>query len=247
MLGTNVLDKRDILLGTGTLMMGGINVGQLKGDVTFTPTAEYKDFLAGIPQQIIKSEKISEGATLKASMAELNPQNMAFAIGAKNITYTTETVVDEDITFGATPVTVKKNRNIEAVVVKVGETSAVLGTDYKIVNPATGLIDRIEASTVITANSTAKISYTYRKSAKISAGGSEDIPEMPAQYVYDSPDGDQTITLDIYLGQIKNGQAIAFKEDDYTITDFEITATSDSSRPPGDQLYDFNYEYNFDE
>ena len=90
-LGTNVIDSRDILLGTGQIKFGGIAVGQLKGDVVFTPSKEYKEFKAGVPQQTVKVLPFSEGATLKASMAELNGKNIARALGnaASSVTDTT--------------------------------------------------------------------------------------------------------------------------------------------------------------
>lgn len=247
-LGANVLNKDDILMGTGILFINDINVGQLKGDVVFTPTAEFKDFEAGIPKQTVKSQKTKEGATLKAGVAELNPENMALALGTDSVTYTEGEVLSaspESVVFGSGTVTLKKNRHVNNVVVKVGAATAVLGTDYEIVNAAAGKLKRIETSTLITSGVSANVTYKYRKSAKITSGGGSTLPEFPCRYVYASPDGDQEITLNIYLGQLKGGQAITFKEDDYTVNDFELTATSDTSRPAGDQLYSWEYEYLF--
>ena len=85
MLGANVLDKRDILMGNGKLYIGGVDVGQLKGDVSFTPTAEYKEFEAGVPKQVVKSTKTKAGGTLKAGIAELNPENVAKIVGSNHI------------------------------------------------------------------------------------------------------------------------------------------------------------------
>lgn len=249
-MGTNVLNKDDIIMGTGILKVNGINVGQLKGDVIFTPSVEFKEFEAGIPKQIVKKKKIKEGATLKASLAEMNPENMGLALGTSNVTYTTGEVTvaaPEAIVFGSTAVQVKKNRHITDVIVKVEAVAAVLGTDYEIVNAASGKIKRIATSTVIELGNSATISYKYRKSAKITYGGGASIPEVPCQYVYTSPDGDQEITLDIYLGQINGGQPITFKEDDYTINDFELTCMADPDRPAGDQLCSWDYQYIFED
>lgn len=243
MLGANVLDKRDILMGNGKLYIGGVDVGQLKGDVSFTPTAEYKEFEAGVPKQVVKSTKTKEGGTLKAGIAELNPENVAKIVGSNNIVYTTGEVAAEPVVLGAAPVQLKKGRHITELVVKKGTTPAVLDTDYVIIDVKTGRIARKEGSTVINAGDTVTVSYKYRKSAKITAGGGAGLAEMPCQYVYDSPDGDQRITLNIYLGQMKGGQPITFKEDDYVVNDFELIATADTSRPAGDQLYSFTYDY----
>lgn len=243
MLGTNTINKDDILIGTGVLYINNINVGQLSGDVTFTPTAEFKDFEAGIPKQTIKSTKVKEGATLKAGVAELNPENMALAVGSASVAYVTGTVTAEPVVFGSSAISVAKNRHITDLVVTVGATPAVLGTDYEIVSAVAGKIKRIATSTVITLGGSATIAYKFRKSATITSGGGATLPEYPCKYIYASPDGDQEITLNIYLGQLKGGQAITFKEGDYIVNDFEITATSDTGRPAGDQLYSWEYEY----
>lgn len=67
MLGTNVQDSRDIILGAGVLYFNGINVGQLKGDVSFTPEAEYKEFSAGVPQANEATPYKDVSASMEAS------------------------------------------------------------------------------------------------------------------------------------------------------------------------------------
>lgn len=243
-LGTNVLDKRDILMGTGKLYINNVDVGQLKGDVVLTPTSEFKEFLAGVPQQTIKMVKFKEGATLKATFAELNYANAARALGTTNITTTSTAVTAEShVMSGTTAITLTKNRYVTDVVVKVGEVTAVKDTDYEIVDAATGRIARKTGSTVITDGATATIDYKYVSKAEVKFGGSAGILEAPCKFVYDSPDGDQRITVEFYLAQLKGGSPVTWKEEDYTLNDFEMVATSDSSRTAGDQLGNITYEF----
>ena len=246
MLGTNVINDNDIILGAGILYFNGINVGQLKGDVTFTPEAEYKEFKAGVPQQTVKILKFSEGATLKASYAEMNSANFARALNIADsaIIYTTGTVSAESVILSATDtVQLKKGRNITSLTLTVGSTPAVLDTDYEIVSAASGKIRRKAASTVITDGATVTAGYTYRKTAKISFGGGAQPADVPAKFVYTAPDGSEEITINFYKAKWKAGNAITFKEEDFSTSDVEITAVSDSSRTAGDQLGYVEFEY----
>lgn len=246
MLGTNVLNEKDVILGAGVLSFNGINVGQLKGDVVFTPEAEYKEFKAGVPQQTVKILKFSEGATLKASFAEMNSANFARALNIADsaITYTTGTVTGESLVMSGTEtVQLKKGRNVTALTITDGATPAVLNTDYEIVSADSGKIRRKAASTVITDGAAVTAAYTYRKTAKISFGGGAQPSDVPAKFVYASPDGDEEITIHFYKAKWKAGNAITFKEEEFSTSDVEIVAVSDSSREAGDQLGYVEFEY----
>lgn len=246
MLGTNVQDSRDIILGAGVLYFNGINVGQLKGDVSFTPEAEYKEFTAGVPQQTVKILKFKEGASLKASYAEMNAQNFARALNIEEsaITYATENVTAEaHVMTGTNTIKLKKGRFVTNLVVKQGAETAVLNTDYKIVSAARGEIARIATSTVIEDGETVTVDYTYRKSSTVGFGGGAQPADAVAQFVYTSPDGDQSITINFPKAKWKAGNAITFKEEDFSTSDVEIVAVSDPSKPAGAQLGTVVFEY----
>ena len=246
MLGTNVQNQGDILLGAGILYFNGVNVGQLKGDVSFTPEAEYKEFKAGVPQQTVKILKFSEGATLKASYAEFNSANFARAlnIAESAIVYTTANVTAESVVLsGTNSVQLEKGRDITSLVVKVGETTAVQNTDYEVKDAATGTIARKTGSTVITEGATVSAAYTYRKTAKITFGGGAQPADVPAKFVYTAPDGSEEITINFYKAKWKAGNAITFKEEEFSTSDVEIVAVSDSTRTAGDQLGYVEFEY----
>ena len=245
-LGTNVINDTDILLGTGTIKFNGVNVGQLKGDVVFTPEAEYKEFKAGIPQQLVKTLKFSEGAKLKASFAEFNRTNLAMALNvdSSEIVTTTGTVTTETLVLtGTDAVSVVKNRNISNVVVKKGAATAVLGTDYVVVSPATGLIARVTGSTEILDGDSVTVSYTYEKTATVSFGGGAQPNNVPAEFTYLSPDNDIEIVVQFWKSKVNAGNPITFKEDDFTVNDFEIVAVSDSTKDAGKQLGQVTFNY----
>ena len=245
MLGTNVQDSRDILLGAGKINFGGVTVGQLKGDVVFTPSKEYKEFKAGVPQQTVKILPFSEGAALKASMAELNGKNIARALGnaASSVTDVTADVVAEaHTTSGTTPIQLLKGREVTDVVVKKGAATAVVTTDYT-VDAQGGKVTPVSGSTVLTDGSEITIDYTHVSTRQVNFGGAAATPEAPAEFVYDSPDGDQRITIVFHKANWKGGNPITFKEEDFAVNDFEIVAVSDSSKPAGQQLGYVKIEY----
>lgn len=244
-LGTNVIDSRDILLGTGQIKFGGIAVGQLKGDVVFTPSKEYKEFKAGVPQQTVKVLPFSEGATLKASMAELNGKNIARALGnaASSVTDTTANVTTEShTTNGTEPIQLLKGREVTSVVVTKGETTAALTTDYTL-DAQAGRITPVSGSTVLTTGSTINVAYTYVSTRQVNFGGAASTPESTAEFTYTSPDGDQEITIYFHKANWKGGNPITFKEEDFAVNDFEVVAVSDSTKPAGQQLGYVKIEY----
>lgn len=246
MLGTNVIDKRDIVLGTGQLFINNISVGQLKGDVAFTPTADYKEFKAGVPQQTVKLLKFSEGAELKASYAEMNAKNFARAtnVAESSIVSVTSTAIAESVVLtGTDTVQLAKGRHITSLVITQGVTPCVLDTDYQIVSAATGQIRRKTGSTVITDGATVTCAYTYRESDAVSFGGGAQPADAPAKFVYDSPDGDVRITIEFPLAKIKTGNAITFKEEDFSTSDFTVVDVSDSTKAAGKQLGTITIEY----
>ncbi|MHC1760525.1 MAG: hypothetical protein AB9917_13655 [Negativicutes bacterium] len=244
-LGTNVIDSRDILLGTGKVKFGGVTVGQLKGDVVFTPSKEYKEFKAGVPQQTVKILPFSEGAALKASMAELNGKNIARALGnaASSVADTTANVTAEaHTTIGIVPIKLLKGREVTSVVVKKAEITAALTTDYTL-DAQTGTITPVTGSTILTDGSSITVDYTYVSIRQANFGGGAATPEAQAEFVYDSPDGDQRITVIFHKANWKGGNPITFKEEDFAVNDFEIVAVSDSTKPAGQQLGYVKIEY----
>lgn len=247
MLGTNIMNKDDIILGAGILYFNNINVGQLKGDVSFTPSAEYKEFTAGVPQQTVKILKFKEGASLKASYAEMNASNFARALNIEesSIVYETATVTAAEsvIMNGLNSSTLAKGRNVTSLVIKKGATTAVLDTDYVITNAARGEFARKTGSALILDGDTVTATYTYRKTATVAFGGGAQPTEVPAKFVYTSPDGDQEITIEFPKAQWKAGNAITFKEEDFSTSDVEIVAVSDPSKPSGSQLGSVKFEY----
>jgi len=246
LLGTNVIDKRDILLGSGKLYINNISVGQLKGDVAFTPTADYKEFKAGVPQQTVKLLKFSEGAELKASFAEMNAANFARATNVEQsaiVTVTDDVTAESVVLSGTDTVQLAKGRHITSLVIVKGATPCVLNTDYELVSAATGQIRRVPGSLVIASGDTVSCAYTYRESDAVSFGGGAQPADAPAKFVYDSPDGDVRITIEFPLAKIKTGNAITFKEEDFSTSDFTVVAVSDSSKAAGAQLGTITIEY----
>ena len=74
-------DVNQVTLGTGTLKLDGVLVGFLKGDVTLALNREVKNFEAGVPLQTRKRVCIREGASLRASLAQMYSDKLLYALG----------------------------------------------------------------------------------------------------------------------------------------------------------------------
>jgi len=127
--------------------------------------------------------------------------------------------------------------------VKKGTTAAILGTDYEIVSAAAGQIRRISSSTTIASGDTVTLAYTYEKTATVSFGGGAQPGNVPATFTYRSPDNDLEIVVEFWKAKINAGNPVTFKEDDFTVNDFEIVAVSDSTKDAGKQLGQVVFNY----
>jgi len=75
-------DVTKVSLGAGDLYVNGVNVGYLKGDVTFEYVRSKLDFRPSNELGPVRRFIIEEGARLKASLAEVDVASMRMAIGA---------------------------------------------------------------------------------------------------------------------------------------------------------------------
>ncbi|MCK9327414.1 MAG: hypothetical protein M0P69_18115 [Bacteroidales bacterium] len=73
----NLKKASDVLIGTGILYVNGIDVGLLKGEVTFSYEPEWTKITGGSPEQTIKEVLTSENATITANMMEVNLSTLA--------------------------------------------------------------------------------------------------------------------------------------------------------------------------
>ena len=74
-------DTEKVTLGSGVLVLNSIDVGHLKGTVEFNYELENVPFKPSNELGPVKVFKIREGATLKASLAELDVANLRLAMG----------------------------------------------------------------------------------------------------------------------------------------------------------------------
>ena len=82
----NGQNTEEVTLGTGVLSLNDVPVGFLKGDVTLVINREQKAFESGIPLTVRKRVIIRESAALRAQMAQIYSDKLAFALGAGVIT-----------------------------------------------------------------------------------------------------------------------------------------------------------------
>lgn len=74
-------DTTKVTLGSGDLYLNNVEVGHLKGDVTFEYAGETLDFKPANVLGVVKRFAIKELATLTASLAEVKAANMKLALG----------------------------------------------------------------------------------------------------------------------------------------------------------------------
>lgn len=68
----NVKNVHDIIIGTGVMYINGVDVGQLKGNVTLKHSKTFYEEKAGFPSTSILKALVEEGAELTASLLEVN-------------------------------------------------------------------------------------------------------------------------------------------------------------------------------
>ncbi len=78
-------DSKSLLLGSGALFVGSppVNMGLLKGDVSFEHTVDIGEVKGGFPQTVVKKYKEGEKAVLNASIAELDKENIQLLLGGR--------------------------------------------------------------------------------------------------------------------------------------------------------------------
>lgn len=94
----NVKDAQDIFVGTGTLYIGGVDVGILQGDVNFKYEPTYKEIKAGSPARIVKKPLVEEASDISATGLEMNPDTIALLIPQftkESVVASTPSVTDE--------------------------------------------------------------------------------------------------------------------------------------------------------
>jgi hypothetical protein len=95
-LAYNLSNPNSVFVGTGRLYVNGTDVGLLQGEVVFEYEPEFNEIKGGSPEQIIKKALVSETATLRANMLELDPDKIALFM--QMFTKETESSGDEVVT-----------------------------------------------------------------------------------------------------------------------------------------------------
>ena len=83
----NVKNVHDIIIGTGVMYINGVDVGQLKGNVSLKHAKTFYEEKAGVPSTSILKALVEEGAELTASLLEVNLD----AIAGLMVEYTIDT------------------------------------------------------------------------------------------------------------------------------------------------------------
>ena len=209
-----------------------------------------------------------EGATVSFSMQEIDAENMKKCTGGltsiEYITAAPVSLTDETAwILAANTVTVGKfvafnNQSHSgtggaiavptSIVVKQGETTLTLDTDYEVVQNDKGywgLIFKSGDGVSFDATAATAITYTYTPIEKtvIHQGGKVTTDDKMVKVVNEQSDGRRIETI-YYLCEFTEGGALNLKTDGAAdLIDFNVTleARNDTSRPVGSQLYEMAF------
>lgn len=254
MAGINIQDIDAITLGNGILEMGGVNLGQLKDSVELVPKIDWLDFKAGVPRRLVKRFILEEGATIKASMAELSATNFkTLSANATEEIITPGVSAGTPVTLtltgstlwtllgGAVPTSIADAAN-KPTVKNIGNTvTYVENTDY-VVDYVNGAVRRTPTSTITDGQQVNVVYKTNTASAKrYHHGGKTAITNLPMTFTHYKPNG-KYIKIFFYQAMLESGFPIKFEEDKVSLQAVTITAIADSTQANGKQLYYVEFE-----
>lgn len=99
----NLKDPTKIMVGTGRLLVNGVDVGLLKNEVTFNYEPTWQKITGGSPEQTVKEVLSGEEASITANMLEVNLSTIAMVnqlFTESVVTAGTETVTKEYLSGG---------------------------------------------------------------------------------------------------------------------------------------------------
>lgn len=150
------------------------NVTSLTIDIAVTKF-EHKESMSGV--RAIDATVITEQkGTFKFSTESLSLANLALGLYGETSTTSSSAVVGETHAYDEGRIIALKKPKVSSVVVKVGMTTAVLGTDY-LLDADFGTIYPIVGSSVITDGSTVTVDYTPAAVARMDGFTTGTAPE----------------------------------------------------------------------
>lgn len=198
----------NVTMGNGILRINGVDVGYLKGDVSFKYNYDVEEFKTGVPRSLRGSVTKEIFAELTAPLAEITSANIAQVLGGLTPAVTAGSEVDktgtwETLTFSKAPWTgnggieaiklgptnnrplwVEISDGVDAPQIGTNVTSPVLyaeNTDY-VVDYKTGYVYRVGSGIASGETVKCKYKYTPPASSQIQLGYSFSLSEVTVEF-----------------------------------------------------------------
>lgn len=237
----------NVSLGTGDLYINGIDIGFLKGKVTYNYESEVKDLEGKVPKQTLCRIVSKLGASLTAGAAEISAENLARALGQQTVhtvaggSTTVSDGANEERTFVLDPVTGlewfrlgpgfgRANTFATLVVENVGESTTYVDTTDYTLDATTGIVTRVSGGS-IPSGATVRVSYGYNAVAGklIKVGASFALNEVEVNFVHTKPNSGKNIYVCIWKATVSGRISLDFSEDDYIVNNIEFKAVRDTN------------------
>lgn len=240
----------NLLLGPGELFMKPetaasgkyVRVGNLKGAVSFSYEVGTVEQQPGNRLTVVRRDKISERAALKASIADFKiPQlisSLGLTLSTTQLTLTTTFRAWEEILFGSTT-TVKTLGNSAVSMTSVVVTSVDQQTTY--VRGGTGWtmtsVSKIKPGSA-SKNLAVMVAYDSKDTAALAVrvGDKLNLQVVDLKFTHRQSDG-KFITIEIPRATIIGGLTVPFSNADYTTYDVTFAALGSTTALPGRSLF----------
>jgi hypothetical protein len=206
---------------------------------------KYSSMVASSP--LYKRVNRRRTVNLRITGGEFHPENLAlFTMGTQStLAQAATAVVGEAITATTIPgiyYKTKKLGPITAVAVRFGASTGVLGTDYAIIDAATGLI-RILPGTILTGAVVmdyTPTSYATATSPQVVSGGAQGVIEGRVLFIGDPAAGPK-VMVNVWRSSINPDGNLALIGDDYASMGLNAFVLDDSINHPASPLYEVTY------
>lgn|SRR3990167_1907395 len=239
----------NLLLGPGELFFKRdtdtsgkyMRVGSLKGSVSFNYEMGTVEQKPGNRLTVVRRDKISEKATLSATICDFKVAQLIAAFGLSlsttQVTLTHTFRAWEEIAFGSIT-TSKTLANTAVSITSVVITSLDNQTKYVRSTDFTAAVTKIKPILAGFANAGRLVAYDVRDTAAnaIRVGDKLTLQQVDLKFTHRQNNG-KFISIEIPLATIMNGLTIPFAFEEYTTYNIVFAALGSTTASPGRSLF----------
>ncbi len=247
-----------VTMGTGILKIDGVDVGFLKGDISYKYNYDIEEFKTGVPRSLRGSITKEITAELSAPMAEINADNLALVLGGLSKDSTSSSEVDKTGTFTSYTavqfgglgtlyrvklgpdehqfLNVTVSGGVDAPVLKnVAETTTYTEGDDYLVDYATGWLifnpDGTNYADLVSDSYIVKCKYKYTPPAseQLNLGVTFALRDVSVEFTHTNPTTSKEITVYMHKANASGNAEFTFAEESWLVLNPTFKAVYDSS------------------